>query len=242
MNIQQFQIKCQAIKVLPELEGLLTQFLKHYGINTFSVTYYGHTPGSMKTLPYEFSTENFKPWHEFYIESNYNTIDTTLDDAYMTCLPIYWNVQQQLALARNAQEKQMRQDSLDFGIKQGLSIPIHGPHDDFVTLTLVQMKDEDGLENWEVHQFDFLIAAYCYYERLSYLVTSKLKNENLYNLSQREIQCLKLVAKHFSTTQIAHALDVSERTVHFHIQNLNKKLGSHNKYQSVIKAMQKGLL
>ncbi len=36
----------------------------------------------------------------------------------------------------------MRKDSIAFGAEAGLSIPIHGPHNNFATLLLVQMQNE----------------------------------------------------------------------------------------------------
>lgn len=41
---------------------------------------------------------------------------------------------------------------------------------------------------------------------------------------------------------ISKELNITERTVNYHIQRLNKKLGVKNKYQAVIKALNKGIL
>ena len=56
-----------------------------------------------------------------------------------------------------------------------------------------------------------------------------------YKLTRREEQCLKFTAKSWRVEQIAKELKISPRTVNFHIQNANKKLGSQNKYQAVYK-------
>ena len=56
-----------------------------------------------------------------------------------------------------------------------------------------------------------------------------------YQLTQREKQCLALTAKSWRVDQIAKELKISSRTVNFHLQNANKKIGTNNKYQSVHK-------
>jgi DNA-binding CsgD family transcriptional regulator len=72
-----------------------------------------------------------------------------------------------------------------------------------------------------------------------------LKNQEptpKYNLTQRDLQCLALLAKNHTLKSIAENLKITERTVNYHIQKLNKKLGVKNKYQAVAKALQKGLI
>lgn len=61
-------------------------------------------------------------------------------------------------------------------------------------------------------------------------------------LKPREMQCLLLIAKNYTTSAIAKSLCITERTVNFHIQRLNKKLGTQNKYQSVLKALRKKMI
>ncbi len=52
------------------------------------------------------------------------------------------------------------------------------------------------------------------------------------SLSPREWQVLELVARGFSNKQIAHTLQVSERTVKFHLQNIYAKLGVMNRTEA----------
>ncbi len=54
-------------------------------------------------------------------------------------------------------------------------------------------------------------------------------------LTKREKQCLNFTAKIWRVEKIAKELGISLRTVNFHIQNANKKLGTNNKYQSIHK-------
>lgn len=48
------------------------------------------------------------------------------------------------------------------------------------------------------------------------------------NLSSRELEILKLIAKGFTTKQLAETLFISERTVQTHRKNISRKTGTHN--------------
>jgi DNA-binding CsgD family transcriptional regulator len=55
-------------------------------------------------------------------------------------------------------------------------------------------------------------------------------------LSERESQCLILSARGKTTSEIGQALQISERTVAFHLSNMRRKLGAANSRHAVTKA------
>lgn len=62
-----------------------------------------------------------------------------------------------------------------------------------------------------------------------------------YDLSAREIQCLRLaIAK--SDREAAFALGISSRTVRFHIDNAKKKLGCRSRIEAVSKALREHII
>jgi DNA-binding NarL/FixJ family response regulator len=61
-------------------------------------------------------------------------------------------------------------------------------------------------------------------------------------LSEREKTVLRQVAEGLSNKQIAHALQITERTVKFHLTSIFTKLGADNRAQAVALAVQEGLL
>ena len=61
-------------------------------------------------------------------------------------------------------------------------------------------------------------------------------------LSPRERECLKWAAEGKSGWDIGHLLDITERTVIFHMHNACEKLGVATRQQAVAKAMVLGLL
>jgi two-component system, NarL family, response regulator len=74
------------------------------------------------------------------------------------------------------------------------------------------------------------------------LVGAKLvERMNGTQLSDRELDVLKLLAKGKSTQAIGLALGITEGTVKFHITNILQKLGVSDRTQAVVTAFQRGI-
>jgi len=61
-------------------------------------------------------------------------------------------------------------------------------------------------------------------------------------LSKREREILVRVAKGMSSEEIGDMLNLSDRTVDWHIEQAMKRLDAKNRVQAVVLAMQKGAL
>lgn len=240
--IEHFERELIAANGVPQCDEALRNYLAKKGITTFSFTYYAYSPLAVNQLKYDTCSANFKTWHDHYLAENYNNIDNTLRFTYNNQLPVYWNLKQQLLQAASDSERQMRLDSIAFGAECGLSIPIHGAHNNFAILLLVQMQGQQcGLEQMS-RQYEFMVAAQLYYHYLQTHLLEQVSEQKSFKLTQREIQCLLLIGRQYSVREMAQALELTERTVNFHIQKLNKKLGVKNKYQALSKAMTLQLL
>jgi DNA-binding CsgD family transcriptional regulator len=62
------------------------------------------------------------------------------------------------------------------------------------------------------------------------------------DLSDREIEALTWVARGKTSAEIARILNLSKRTIDFHIDNAREKLGAVTRIQAVIKAAQGRLI
>ena len=223
-------------------DSAVRQYLFSHQIRTFSFTYYSYHPKSANKLKYEFVSKNLKVWHENYVAENYDYVDSTLEKVYQSTVPVYWNIEEQLRKAKSNAEKKMRLDSKKFGSEKGLSIPIHGPNNDFAILMVEQLRGENCLENWRELQYELLLVAHYYYGSIKKLLIKSQNGCCKYELSNREMQCLTLMAQKFSLSQISNRLHITERTVNYHIQNINKKLGVKNKYLALAVAIDEKLL
>ena len=61
-------------------------------------------------------------------------------------------------------------------------------------------------------------------------------------LSDREVQCLQLIAAGKTSWAIAEILGISQHTVNAHIRNIVRKLGVATRPQAVAEAMRRGVI
>jgi LuxR family transcriptional activator of bioluminescence operon len=235
MRIEEFAQRLQKSRDVKAAERALQAYLKHFGFRCFAFTYYIQHFKTGQKLRYEFASPALRPWHEHYLNQNYADVDRTLESYYKMNLPFYWDVKQQLTQAKNKREKRIRQESIDFGIDKGLSIPVHGPDNDFASLTLHQCKNESCLKNYLRLQYEWLSATHLYYYHIKEILDQQTPAPSSKTLTRREKQCLDLTAKSLYVSDIAKKLKISVSTVNFHLQNANKKLGVNNKYQAILK-------
>lgn len=232
MKIEEFaHLLCQST-VAKEAESVLQRYLNTFAINSYAFTYYSRHVKSGRKLRYHCVSKTLQPWHQHYLEQSYADVDRTLQTNHTMSLPLFWNVAEQLLQAKNAREQRIRKESSDYGIDQGLSIPVHGPMADFATLTLHQFKNETCLFNYQSAQYEWLAAAQLYYVTIKRILSLDTTLSKPSHLTRREEQCLQFTRESWRVEQIAKELKISVRTVNFHLQNANKKMGVHNKYQA----------
>lgn len=242
MALNEYKQALSEAKNFESLEKVLAHHLKSLGFSTYSFTYHAYHPKSKQKLKYDCSSKNLKRWHDHYLAENYHEVDSTLDEIYQTTMPACWTLKQQLEQAKSQREKQMRLDSIEFGATEGISIPIHGPHNDFAILMVELLKSDKKKINWEFVKDELLLVALYYYHAVrEMLVVSQSANVEV-SLSKREMQCLQFLAEQRSVAEIASKLKITKRTVNFHFQNINHKLGVKNKYQALSKALEERFL
>lgn len=238
MKIREFADKMRNAVQELQAVAILQEYLASFSITSFAFTYYsGHIKTGRK-LQYHCVSPALRAWHLHYLEQGYADVDRTLEESHSMTLPLFWDVQTQLISAKNKREQRIREESIEFGIDKGLSLPVHGPHHDFVSLTLHQRKNETGLAQYEMHQYEWLSATQIFYHHIKKILSVPKTAFISFNLTSREKQCLALTAKAWRVEKIAKELSISERTVNFHLQNANKKIGTNNKYQAINKLME----
>lgn len=79
------------------------------------------------------------------------------------------------------------------------------------------------------------------------LIASKLlrqvqRDTTLVELTPREHEVLQYLAQGFANKQIAYQLNITERTVKFHLNSIFQKLGAHNRTEAVAIAYERQLI
>lgn len=70
----------------------------------------------------------------------------------------------------------------------------------------------------------------------------KKKEEGFEELSQREVDVIKLMSRGYNNRQIADILFISEHTVKVHIRNIFRKIGVVDRTNAVLWALERGLV
>ncbi len=241
-SINDLKQKLKAATSEMEVNQVLISHLALSKHDLFSYTCYDTCQSIIQRVKYDICSIAYANWHRHYLEENYGNIDSTHQKVSNNQLPLFWKIEDQLKAARTQKEKRMRKDSIAYGIKGGVSVPIHSS-DNLYANFLIATRDisPKAWDDFRQKEHEFFLMAY-YYHHYLHLHLAKQLVEPHTLLSNREKQCLQLIARQLNVKSIAQMLNITERTVNFHIQNINKKLGVKNKHQAVMIAKEKGIL
>ena len=117
----------------------------------------------------------------------------------------------------------------------------------FIFLTALSDRENElkgrklGADDYVTKPVDFDILDMIIMARLSRVTRSETGTQPT-NLSDREIEALTWAARGKTSAEIARILNVSKRTVDFHIDNAREKLGTATRIQAVVKATSERLI
>lgn len=180
-----------------------------------------------------FVTTYPREWIELYLNRDYFRIDPVIAWAQTSFLPFEWS---DLETPANGAEA-FFSEARSFGITgHGLTVPIFAPRGERSLLS-VTSNLSSGM--WTRHrpemEDDLFVFARHLHDRFSKM--SGLRSSNaLPSLSQRERQCLELVANGLLFKQIAAELRISESAVRLYIRSAKRKLSAETLSQAMVRA------
>ncbi|RZF23641.1 LuxR family transcriptional regulator [Paraburkholderia sp. UYCP14C] len=133
-------------------------------------------------------------------------------------------------------------DAHDFGLTVGVAHSSWAAHGAFGLLTM--SRHADALTPAEI---DRLSLPMNWLANLSHMLMNrfllpKLAPETRVTLTAREREVLCWTGEGKTSYEIGQILNISERTVNFHVNNVLLKLDATNKVQAVVKAIAMGLI
>jgi DNA-binding CsgD family transcriptional regulator len=181
-------------------------------------------------------------WTDRYVDENYTENDPILRESALSRLPLTWT-ERLRSRARSSREDKMFTDAFDFGIRRGMTVPIHGPSGEFGVMSLYSdLTDREFMKRSDVVRYDVHMAALYLHDAVQRTFTRAESTPKPLPLTEREVEILRWTAIGKTAWEIGSILKISERTVNFHLQNLMNKLGVHNKTHAAAKAMSFGLI
>lgn len=178
-------------------------------------------------------------WVAHYFAQSYYDADPVMAYCAKNVLPIEWH---KLPLDKESASARMMQDAAQFGLKSGVTMPLHGPNGELGILSFSMNRADDAAYAMAKHALPYtqLIAPSLHdaIKRIHGLDGSLDKPK----LSKRELECLRWVGDGKSSWEIAHILNLSERTVNFHINNASTKLSATSRQHAATKAVLQHLI
>jgi DNA-binding CsgD family transcriptional regulator len=125
------------------------------------------------------------------------------------------------------------------GITHAVSVPLHDPQANaYGSFAVIAFGHGRESRAWMQEISDELVAlAYVFHGGMGRAIVSERRTEC--RLSNRERECLELVACGLRSKQVAHILGVSPRTIDLHIARAMRRLGATSRMEAVFLA-QKG--
>ncbi|MGX8009739.1 LuxR family transcriptional regulator [Mesorhizobium sp. ORM8.1] len=186
----------------------------------------GCDPAIMLNYPHE--------WQERYFKMGYDQIDPVIKNGRKRASAFRWSEIYNDAGTTEA-ERRVLDEAAKFGLKSGITIPLHGPNTDFALMSFAQ-KSHHRIKNITIIYLQF--AALHFLERWGKMGNTK----NAPGLSPREMECLQWAARGKSSWETGVILNVSLNTVNFHIKNAMRKLDCTNRTVAAIRAIDLGII
>lgn len=171
-------------------------------------------------------------WNTEYEKNHYSSIDPIVAHCHHSILPIVWDSKTfaKAPALWHALEEQ--------GLQHGWSQPARDPNGQSVSM-LSMARSHCQISAFEL--YEHLGYAVFISHALHSLAMQRLCNQhpqcvNVTHLSPREIEVLRWSADGKTASDIATILNLSERTVNFHVSSSIRKLGVSNKISAVVKA------
>ncbi len=176
-------------------------------------------------------------WLALYQRENFVASDYSVAEARQRIAPFVWSeVKRERKLSPD--EARVWQAALDFGWKDGFSVPVHGPGGYFGLITMAGHSSDIPQDlRRRLH-----VAGFAAHERCRRISGGQLVASLPDRLTVRELECLRWVAAGLSDTEIAGLLKVSATTVKFHVDAGRRKLGSKTRAHATAMLVIHGLI
>lgn len=177
-------------------------------------------------------------WEQQYRDNEYHRIDPVFQFAHLAGTPFYWDDLPRL-MVLTPEQKKMMAEAAAAGLVHGVSVPLYGPRGGVALISFAAGKLLPssgtclGVLNALAGQFHLAYMRFAPAEEVQ---------DPCPQITRRERECLRWIARGKSSADIAAILGISENTVNFHIKKLLAKLDVHSRTVAVLRAQTMGLL
>lgn len=208
----------------------------------FQNTIFGIVPNKNCPLENAFITSNYsREWRETYDNERFHYIDPTVSHCLSSCTPLVWEPK----CFKSDNEKCLYEEASGYGIRSGVTFPIHGPNGEFGVVSFVSdaLPNKSFMKNLSDSISSLsLLRDYIFESSRKFVKGYESGSDKVVNLTSREQECLKWVMIGKSSWEISMILCCAEATVNFHMANIREKFNVGTRKQALVKAIQLGIL
>ncbi len=172
-----------------------------------------------------------------YAERRYDRLSGTLRAMRATKSPVRWHLG--AGKPADSQEAEIDAGAIAEGLSNGVAIPIYSAESDLRGWVALATNSHDATEAADI--FACQLIGLTVFDRIV-AVEQHSRNTSQPGLSERELAVLSETANGLTTKEIAKLLNISNRTVEFHLANVSRKFGTRNKVHSVSHAILNGII
>ncbi|MDX8450878.1 helix-turn-helix transcriptional regulator [Mesorhizobium captivum] len=176
-------------------------------------------------------------WRERYLEMGYDKIDPTIKRGRSRKEAFRWS-EVYNDESTTEDERRVLDDAATFGLRSGISVPLHGPDGSFAIMNFAQTWDGE-FPNRTITYLQ--LAALHFHLRVAEFAHAT-GIESTSNLSPREKECILWTAKGKSSWEIGKILGISVNTVNFHIKNVMRKTDANSRMAATIEVLKRGII
>src|SRR5215472_3169833 len=241
-DVQQFVRDCNRVTAIPELENLLEGATRTFGFDYYAL---GHHVSRAQAGPNTIRIVDYPDlWTDMIIARGYYTDDPVMAASERSAAAFDWfDLPDIIELTERHVE--IIEAAHDVGIGNGFVIPVHipGEYPGSCTFT-VRTGRSLPVANFPAAQYVGCFAFEAARRMSPAIAKFRPQGETSTSqtLTQRQSDCLLLVAKGKSDWDIGRLLGISDQTVHKHIEESKRRYGVPTRMQLVIRALFNGQL
>ncbi len=197
-----------------------------------------HTPIE---AAYAFLLSNYScRWRNKYDSDNLGYVDPVVAHCATKSIPLIWSPE----IFADQPQKDMYEEACGYGIRSGITFPIHGPKGELGVLCFVtdtnpgKLFQQGACRNLP----ELSLLRDFVFETSQRFIKSSCLHEEPAPITQRELECLKWSAAGKTSWETAQILNCAEATVNFHINNVRRKFDVNSRRQAIVKAIRLGMI
>lgn len=174
-------------------------------------------------------------WTRIYMVGEFYKNDPIVGYIYRSFETHFWA--DALRVFSDRQHVDLMNKASDFGLKYGLTSGINGPS--YKGSIFSFSSDRNRFDNHHLKILDIMTP---HIHQALLRICRDSQTPPAYVLSKREKEVMNWMKEGKTNWEVSVILNISERTVKFHVQNIEKKLNAVNKAHAIAIAMDNGLV